>query len=70
METQMDALLRFWPCAWRQSFGGSRRFADRVLRRAGGWWWSGLQSQGRSLRDDSEALDKLYEQARARRNLF
>ncbi|MDN0083317.1 hypothetical protein QU487_11220 [Crenobacter sp. SG2305] len=66
----MDALLRLWPCAWRQSFSGSRRFADRGFRRFSAWWWSGLQSQGRSLRDDSEALDRIYEQARARRNLF
>ncbi|MCW3480403.1 hypothetical protein OL229_12705 [Neisseriaceae bacterium JH1-16] len=66
----MDALLRLWPCAWRRPFGGSGRFADWALRRAGAWWWNGLQDQGRQLRDESEALDKLYEQARARRNLF
>jgi len=70
MEAQMDALLRLWPCAWRQPFSHGARLADQGARRVAAWWWNGLQHQGRSLRDESEALDRIYEQARARRNLF
>jgi hypothetical protein len=55
----MDALLRLWPCAWQRSFADSRRYADRALRRIGGWWWEGIGSQGRRCLDESEALDRI-----------